>query len=422
MRVLIISYFFPPANNFNSLTIYNIAKHLSMRSVDVTVLTIQKAVTDKSLSVSYDGFRVIRVKGRKFFSYGKLLNFISKIFGWGSYISGVRFPDGTEWWVKSAISLVKDSYWDVVISCALPYTSNEIAYYLKKNNKCKLWIIHWADLFSENQVYKGFPFFKDYEKKLEEKFNKSADVILTVSKELEDYFSKQVNSNKVFSLYSRLFCQCELKQFIDKKKNTENVEKKKIKVVFSGAFYPEYNIDYFLEGLYNLKKSNIINSENFEFLLLGHLDIRELFEKYGIVDLYVYKGFSSREEVFNNYWDSDFLFFPLEDRSVSHKWKGVLTGKLFEYMGISLYFKKPAIVVGNSFDVTDYQKIELMKNSKSFIFLKNVNEVESFLSKYVENVYLKNEIFNFDINEDFISYFSCSNQTDRLIKLIEDFL
>lgn len=326
MRILIISYFFPPLNSIASLRPYSWAKYFAEDGLDITVLTPTKYKFPNDLDLSFQNFKVHEIpipKPFKIISFGKLVNFLNRKFSLGIYYK-VRFPDNTIRWVKPAFSWAKNYNWDVVISTGLPYTIHEIGYLLKKNNKCKVWIADWRDLFSEHPLFKGLPIFRYYEKYLEKRYNNAADLITTVSNGLKNYWTS-TTSKPVEVIYNGFFEE-DFRFLRDTK-----VRNGKIYILYTGTFYNSWLIDYFFEALKELKEEGVISSQNFEFTVFGAFDIQKHIDRYDLSRIYRFGGFVKREEVLSGFVHSDFLFFPLVEDQNLPNWKGILTGKLFEY-------------------------------------------------------------------------------------------
>ncbi|MEN3014550.1 MAG: hypothetical protein ABDH21_00585 [bacterium] len=417
MKVLIISYFFPPLNSIASLRPYSWARYFSEQGVDVTVLTTRKHKFENDLDLSFDGFKVVEIpvpKPFKIISLGRVINFFNRVLSWGIYYK-VRFPDESYRWVKPAFKWASNYQWDVVISSALPHTVHEVAYLLKKNQKCKIWIADWRDLFSENPIYTGLLIFKNIEKALEIKYNSSCDLVCTVSEGLRKYWTK--TSNKPVQVIYNGFFQDDiyvlknLHNTIDK----TNMDQKKVRVTYAGTLYDRvFFIDYFLEAVGELVKNHIIDANNFELKVFGAFDIYNKIVRYGLKEVYSYGGFVKKDEVMKHYFLSDFLLFPLEKEENKENWKGILTGKIFEYLGVNLFIPKPILVIGNSFDE---EKMELLKKSGCCIFLDSKQKVFDFFYNYIQN-----GTVSINPNKDFISFFSRENQARILLSKIKEIL
>ncbi|MCS7244193.1 MAG: hypothetical protein RMJ36_05620 [Candidatus Calescibacterium sp.] len=405
MRILIITYFFPPLNSIASLRPYSWAKYFPEYGLDVTVLTPTKYKFSNDLDLNFDNFKLCEIpipKTFKLVSFGKLINFLNERFSLGIYYK-VRFPDDTFRWVKPAFSWAKNYYWDVVISTGLPYTVHEIGYLLKKNNRCKVWVADWRDLFSENPIFTGLPILRYYEKSLEKRYNNTADLITTVSEGLKKYWTN-TTSKPVEVIYNGFF-----EEDFDSIGDTR-VENSKISILYAGTFYRSWLVSYFFEALKELRQEGVINPHNFEFIVFGAFNIEKYIEKYGLKEIFRFGGFVKREKVLNSFTHSDFLFFPLSEERDLPNWKGILTGKLFEYLGVNLYVNKPIMVVGKTYDV---EKVQILNNSGCCLFLDNKESIKNMLKKYI-----KERKFDVFPNKEFIGYFSRRNQAKIFLRKI----
>ena len=61
MKILIVSYYFPPQNSIASLRPYSWAKWWSRAGHDVTVLTIEKKILKNNLNLDCSMFKLIEV-------------------------------------------------------------------------------------------------------------------------------------------------------------------------------------------------------------------------------------------------------------------------------------------------------------------------------------------------------------------------
>lgn len=403
MKVLIISYFFPPLNSIASLRPYSWAKYFAEEGIDVTVLTSKKYKFENDLELPFNNFKVIEIpipKPFKLISFGKLINFLNRKYQLGIYYK-VRFPDETIRWVKPAFEFAKQNEWDVVISSALPYTVHEVAWKLKKNGNCKLWVADWRDLFSENPIFTGIPLFKNIEKNIEKKYNNEADLVITVSEGLKNYWVKTTNK-PVKIIYNGFFEE-------DYQKNGNYNPSDVISIFYAGSFYKEWLIDYFFESLGYLREQGY---DNFKLVVAGAFDIKEKVKNLRVP--YEYKGFIKREEVIKLYFESDFLLFPLEQEKDLPNWKGILTGKIYEYLAVNLFTNKPIIIVGQTFDK---ERQEILEKSGCCIFLKNQQETINFFENY-----FKTKKVNINPNHEFIKFFSRKNQAQRLLGFIKEML
>lgn len=432
MKILIITYFFPPLNSIASLRLYSFAKYLTEFGLDVTVFTTPKKIDnlnneDSNIFFVNNGYKIIELeipKPFKIISINKIINRIGRITG--VYYKN-RFPDDSDRWLKPAINYLKDFYFDVVISSYGPYVCHNIALYLKKIQKIKYWIADFRDLFTDSPIYTGIPLFYFIEKKMENQFINYSDVITVVSKSMINVFSLKTKKN-IEVIYNGFF-----EEYFDPiiNKNSFNFKlsqnlleifnnKKIIKLVYTGTIYQSQKIDNLLIAINCLKNEGIINKDDFRFILAGSYDIVNNIKKYNLQDIYIYLGLLDFKDSLKLQYLADVLLMPLEEIKINpnlknlEKHKGILTGKLFEYLGINLYKLTPIWVINKSIDD---EKIEILnKSGVATFFFDDINKLKSYLIKIIKD---KEELLNeYKVNREFISQFSRKQQAKNLYNII----
>ncbi len=226
MKILIISYYFPPENSIASLRSYSWAKYWAAMGHEVVVLTTDKTYKSTNLNLVMDGFEVIKtqigiiekIKRLRAKILGKKTNQINnfekntsnassikKILIWinekrkeRGLACSARMPDIYDLWKTSAIKAVEHEKWDLIVSTHGPYVCHSIAYELKKRGLTKKWIADYRDLWTQSHLFKGLFPFTILEKNLEKKYNEAADIITTVSEPLKNALQSRLSVQKVY--------------------------------------------------------------------------------------------------------------------------------------------------------------------------------------------------------------------------------
>jgi hypothetical protein len=434
MKVLIITYFFPPLNSIASLRLYSFAKYLTEFGLNVTVFTTPKKIDNLNFNDFFvnNGYRVIELsipKAFKVISINKIINKIGRITG--AYYKN-RFPDDSDRWLKPAVNYLKDFNFDVVISSYGPYVCHSIALGLKKLGKVKRWIADFRDLFTDSPIYTGIPFFYFIEKKMEQEFLDNSDFVTVVSKSMKNILSLKTKTNidviynGFFEEYFDIIINNNYSEFFKSKfsKNLLQILNNKniIKLVYTGTIYKSQKIVNLLIAINDLKKEGIINENNFRFILAGSYDIINDIKKYNLQDIYIYLGLLDFKDSLKLQYLADILLMPLEEIKIDHnlknleKYKGILTGKIFEYLGLNLYKLTPIWVINKSIDD---EKIEILNNSGvATIFFDDINRLKSYLIKAIRN---KQEFLSeYKVNEKFIKQFNRKEQAKKLFNIINN--
>jgi len=388
LRILIVSTYFPPANSIASLRPYSWAKWWSKAGHDVTVLTTEKEMRSNDFKLNCKGFKILtgtaenRIYKDTSFSFKRRIikriesflryHFNNNLKGKGCFLQS-RFPDFHDLWAKKSISFVKKEKWDLVISTGWPYSVHFVGYAIKKNNPSAKWIVDWRDLWTKNHLFEGFILFRWYERYLEKKFHNTADLITTVSEPLAETL-RTMTSTPV-STITNGFDSDDFSDIVKRPRKTN----KKFTIVYTGSIYRAYqNPVPLFEALKNLKDKKIITKNDFRIVFAGSpsTNMTEIADSFGISDLFSYAGFLPREEVLKMQYDADALLF-LEYNNPEVK--GVLTGKLFEYLYLGREIWSIGIDLNSS---AGY----LIKESKAGICLgTDPSKIEKYIAKALKN-------------------------------------
>ena len=250
---------------------------------------------------------------------------------------------------------------DLIFASATPYTSLIVAKKISKYYDIP-WIGELRDLWSDNHY--GYGWWID--KKFEKSTLKTASALVTVSKTLKIVLEKKYPYIPVHTVQNAF----DEKDFLSahQKKETSEV----IKIVYTGAVYsgkrdpsPLFEA---LEQNEDIRKSIHVDFYGND---LGYIDF--LVKKYNLFDCVHINGSVSREAALKYQQEASVLLLLTWDNP---KEKGVLTGKLFEYIGSS----KPILLIGALKDeasklITD-NGLGVASNSPSEIiqFLKNLSK------------------------------------------------
>jgi glycosyltransferase involved in cell wall biosynthesis len=342
-KILLITYFFPPLNNISSMRTFAFARYLTAEGFDVTVLTVPKDRSgDKGQKVSnyHDKFKVVEAAGLNPVSQINLLkyqeknsskNFLTYLQRIKVYLLANLFSSLDFWLLKgqrSANKLVADNHFDIVLSSHSPISTHLIAWMLKRKHPNLYWIADYRDLWSYNHFGNTpkFP-FSILQHVLERKLNRTADLLCTVSTPLQELLEKKYGKKTLVVENGYFPEDCNLVN------ETTQDFSKKIIFTYTGVFYPEkYNPSLFFTCLKEIIESQKITASEVEVLfyginstcLLPFVEVSGL--PFSMVKLLPQ---ISRNQALRAQQESTALLFFGHDTPAT---KGVLTGKLFEYM------------------------------------------------------------------------------------------
>ena len=433
MKILIISSYFPPQNSIASLRPYSWAKYWSKIGHDVTVLTTNKTFHENDLKLDVSMFKIISVplwvplknayqKEKKYIVNSnnlrlrlnikqKALKIVKSYYDRFIEKTGCfytcRFPDWHDIWARKAYKYVNNNNWDLVVSTGWPYSVHKIAYKLKKNNQAKKWVLDWRDLWTKNHLFPGLKIFNPIERFLENKFHKTANYITTVSKGLAETLQIMTKTPVVviFNGYDKEDFQNILLK--------TRICNKELVIVYTGTIYKDYrDPEPLFKAISELLNEGSIGERDIKLIFAGpkQTDVMYLAQKYNVLNVYEYKGFLPREEALELQYNADILLF-LEYQS--EQTKGVLTGKLFEY----LYISKEIWAIGLN---NDSEVGSLIEKSNSGICLgKDIGRIkEEIIKKIQEKKQNKQKLTN--KNQELLEIYDREYQAKKMLELVMD--
>ena len=357
MKILIISYYFPPLNSIGSLRPYSWAKYWAKAGHDVTVLTMKNASKENSLNLDCSNFKIIRIESKLYNTLSKLLfkdekiqpisdsfinkekkreflrykniinNYLKSIKRKTGIFSTIRMPDLTDIFILKFYNILKHiNKYDVCISTAGPYSVHIIAYVLKRKKSFNYWIADYRDLWTQHPSLSGLYPLSIFEKAIEGIINRSADAITTVSIPLQESIKKKYKLENVFTVENGFdIDDLELSKYKPRLWNDN-----KIRIVYTGTVYPFTRdptpLFLAIKQIEQSGQNNLLN--NLEVIFAGsRSNLVDLIDKYQVSRYVKYIGRVNREYSLLIQRDADILLFLESDSN-----EGVLTGKLFEYL------------------------------------------------------------------------------------------
>ncbi len=362
MRILIVTFYFPPLATIASYRPYSWAKCWSDLGHDVTVLT-----TDKSrhggAKQKGETFRVVETDPGFVFAawermrrmccgettsvapdpgiietqtagsqsvLGKAAGRINSFLVGKGVLVGSRMPDLTDGWIRPALRWLEDNGpWDVTVSTYGPYTTHYIAMRAKMKKATRFWAADFRDLWTDNHAFSGLFPFTFLERSLERYSMRKADIITTVSDPLARVLAGKYGRDKV-NVIENGFDSSDIGSLEHAPSFPDDG---KVRVVYTGTIYAgRQNVEPLLGAISDLAEDAHGQTllGRLEVLFCGKTmaDLAEQIEKYDVSKWVKYIGVVSREEALRMQRDAHILLFlEWNDREID----GILTGKLFEY-------------------------------------------------------------------------------------------
>ncbi len=356
-KVLIISYYFPPSGGAGVQRTLKFVKYLRHFGWEPVVLTAKNAdypAIDESLqsqipedikiykSRIFEPYRFYRkFTGRRekeatdiaTLSLDKIgkQKLSERISEW---IRSVFFvPDARIFWWFFAVPLgkkiIKQEKIDVIFSSAPPYTTHLIGLKLKKVSQLP-WVADfrdsWIGWLSTPQWRPAIS--RELENKMELSVLKNADKILTVSFGVkEDLLSRQPKlADNKWQFFPNGYDAEDFHDIIPTTKTH------KITITYTGSMYGLRNPEFLLRALELLKQEQHPKLNNFDFKIVGRIgeSVLQRIHSSSVKDLFEIIPYVTHRECLSYLLSTDVSLLIIDDSPLN---SGILTGKLFEYIG-----------------------------------------------------------------------------------------
>lgn len=356
-KVLIVTYYWPPGSGAGVQRWLKFSKYLPLYGWDPVILTVDPAyaaypATDKSLldeisedlsiyrTKATDYFRIYKKDKTKIPSAGFATNddksFIGKIL---RFIRGNFFiPDPRKGWNKFALRqacrLIDEEGIKHVITTSPPHSTQLIGLELKKRYPGIAWIADLRDPWTDIYYYDQFnhtSLAKGIDENLEKKVLRTADRIITVGRSLKSIFcAKLPGLESKTEVITNGYDEDDFSGIMP-------VNPEAYTISYIGTLSDSYPISGFMDAVDNcFRKGYKIKIRFIGTVSSGQKAI--LLSKSG--DLQIeFIPYVNHEDAIKYMIGSSVLLLIIPDH---HSNKGILTGKLFEYLA-SL---KPILCIG----------------------------------------------------------------------------
>lgn len=411
-KVLVITYYWPPSGGAGVQRWVKFIKYFKDQNINPFIISVDPdfasyPLIDNSLTNDIpDNTNVYLTKTNEPYSFYKKINnnqtpyagfanegrpnFFQKI---ARFIRGNFFiPDSRKGWnnfaYKKAVEILEKENIDTVITTSPPHSTQLIGLKLKETQNIK-WIADLRDPWTDIYYYKSMLHTKwakqkdlNYEKRVIEK----SDKVVVVSDSIKQLLlnkSNQVKESKIHIIPNGF----DDDDFLVSSKNNNS----KFLLSYVGTITKDYPLDSIKKSISNL---NI----NLEFTGKADEPTKLLLNEVASFNNHV-----KHKESINLLLASDMLLLVIPKISNN---KGILTGKLFEYLGA----RKPILCIGPT-DGDAAKIIEECKAGKTFDY-SDENGIYDFIETYMSNEF----IFE---NKNYLKY-SRRNLTKNLSKILTD--
>lgn len=357
-KVLIISYYWPPSGGAGVQRWLKFVKYLpsfNWQPHVYTALNGEMPVIDTSLEKDIPSEAVIikkpiwepyaiykRINGKKksekinaaFLNEGKKKGLFQNLSVW---IRGNFFiPDARRFWINPSVKFlnayIKEQNIKYIISSGPPHSMHVIALKLKQQNPHLKWIADFRDPWTNIDFYNQLMLSKSADKKhhtLEKSVINTADSVISVGRFMSEEFAQMhiqcggKNAAK-FKVITNGFDRDDLPKL-------QATKDEKFSIAHIGTLVKDRNPDVLWKVLSKLTQENSEFEKQLEIKLVGKVDAFVLQEltKYKL-EKYIKKiDYLPHNEVIIEQQKSKVLLLLVNNTPNS---KGILTGKIFEYM------------------------------------------------------------------------------------------
>ena len=428
--ILIITYYWPPSGGSGVQRWLKFVKYLPKMGYQPIVLTVDPdyaaySIIDNSLlkeinrdavvvcSKSKDPFKWYKKITRKKeipqagFAGQKSVGTLEKAM---RFIRGNFFiPDARKGWNKYAYQeakkLIIKYNIKTVITTSPPHSTQLIGLRLKNELDLK-WVSDlrdpWTDIYYYNDLL-----HTSYAKKKDLRYEKAtleyADQVIVVSRAIKKMFSDKypnLSSNK-FSVIPNGYDSSDFKEA----SKTNNNSLEKFTISYVGNMSENYPMQSFLSAFNELRINSI---ENILFDLTGSVNgfVDEYFKSKNIEESFLFNGYLPHSKALEKLKHCNVLLLVIPKVKDN---KGILTGKLFEYLAA----QKPILCLG-PVDGDASKIIDECNSGKTFDY-EDEKGIKNFLLEVLNSP--KSYAFN---NSEKIQKYSRESLTKALVTIINN--
>lgn len=425
MKVLVITYYWPPAGGSGVQRWLKFVKYFREFGIEPIIYTVENpnyAITDDSLAKEIpENIQILRqpIKEPSQFlekifpkknkqSAGFLNDNPSTVGKIMQYIRANYFiPDARMFWIKPSVrfltNYLKNNAVDAIITTGPPHSMHMIGLGLKKRINVK-WLADFRDPWTEIDYFHRLPLSKKSiakHEKLEQKVLKNADKVVVVGKTMQDaYLKYQPNTYVVTNGY-------DTNQAV-----SSNVQ---LDALFSithiGLMNADRNPKVFWEVLAEIASENESFKRDLQIKLIGKVaeEVVQELDRLGLKESLKWIDYVPHSEVQQYQRASQVLLLVINKVPSA---KGIITGKIFEY----LQAKRPILAIGPE----DGDLAEILNATEAGSVLDNDNKakMKELLTKYYQ-LFQQNKL---DCHSHHIEQYHRKELTGKMDELLKGML
>ena len=387
-KALIITYYWPPAGGSGVQRWLKFVKYFRDFGIEPIVYTVENAnypICDNSLKNDipknitvlkqpiWEPNNLLSLFGKKKTESAGFLNPNPSVFGAiMQYVRANYFiPDARKFWIKPSVNYLKkyisENAIDVIITTGPPHSMHLIGLHLKQKLGVK-WIADFRDPWTDIDYFHQLPLSKKAIKKhhyLEAEVVKNANAVLVVGNTMrENYLKFNTNIHTVTNGFDQVEMETNIE--LDSKFTMTHI----------GLMNADRNPNILWDVLSEIINENIEFKEDFNLKLIGKIDasVKQSIVKNKLSNNVVLIVYVSHSEVINYQKKSQVLLLIVNNVPSA---KGIITGKIFEY----LMAKRPIIAIAPK--TGDLDEILRSTNAGSVINFEDRNDLKrSILELY----------------------------------------
>ncbi|QLG47124.1 glycosyltransferase family 4 protein [Costertonia aggregata] len=421
-KVLIITYYWPPAGGPGVQRWLNFVKYLKDFGIEPIVYVPENPnypIIDESLSKQipkgitivrqpifepYGLARLFSPKKTKRISSGiiqtKNQSFIEKSMLW---VRGNLFiPDARKYWIKPSVNYLSDfiakENIKTIITTGPPHSVHLIGQHLKKQLEVK-WITDFRDPWTSIGYHKKLKLTKASQKKhklLEHLVLNKADKIVVTSQTTKSEF-QEITRKPITVITNGYDTDYNGGAFLDESFTISHI----------GSLLTGRNPENLWRALSELARENAVfrTDLQLEFMGVTSQDVLDTLSKYELAPYLKLRGYGSHAEALRKQRSSQILLLVEID---SHETKGIIPGKLFEYMAA----KRPILALGpKGWEVSD-----ILAETQTGVFFDYSSHTE--LKKLLLDWYDQFKKNQLKVNSKGIDTYSRRQLTKKLTEFI----
>jgi len=421
LKVLIITYYWPPSGGSGVQRWLKFVKYLQDFGIEPVVFTVDNPkypILDPSLEKEIP--KNITILKQPIWEPNNILSFFKKentqqsagflnpnptFFGKIlQYIRANYFiPDARKFWIQPSVKYLKqylsENKIDAIITSGPPHSLHLTGLELKKELNIK-WISDFRDPWTEIDYLEQLPLTKksiQIHQELEKEVVEKSDAVLVIGKTMKENFSK-------FSKKIHVITNGFDTDVISQKATLDT----KFTITHVGLMNADRNPISLWKAIQEISQENKEFAKDYQIQFVGRIapEVRDSLEEYQIknsTDI----GYVLHQEVTKYQQRSQVLLLAINNVKSA---KGVITGKIFEY----LQAKRPILAIGP----TDGDLAEILKETHSGIIV-NFDAVEN-LKKEILQLYRSFKNGNLESKSSNIEHYHRRNLTEKLANIIKE--